>query len=51
MKKYLSTDITGNINGGKERESQQSTSVTILHRNATKQLVLTSVFSSRRCTS
>jgi len=30
MKKYQSTDITGNINGGKERESQQSTSVTNL---------------------
>jgi uncharacterized protein YceH (UPF0502 family) len=36
MKKYQSTDIPVNINGGKERESQQSSSVTRLQRNETQ---------------
>ena len=30
MKKYQSANITGNINGGKEKESQQSSFLTKL---------------------
>jgi len=39
MKNYQTRDIAGNINEGKEKESQQTSYVTILYRNPTQLFV------------